>query len=62
MGKFRQRRFERKGEGDEPMYARGGLGKLAGGRHTHIAEIYGETVTAGLRPWARDRVLAQVGR
>jgi len=40
----------------------GGLGKLSEGHHTHVAEIYGEAVTAGLRPWARRRVLAQVGR
>lgn len=50
----------RREEAAEEVFVRGGTSKLAGGRHHHVAEIYGDSVTVGLRPWARDRVLSMV--
>lgn len=32
--------------------------KLASRDYFHVAEVYGENETRGLRPWARDRVLS----
>lgn len=47
---------------DEPMEQIGtpALRRIAQGQHIHVAEIHGEAVTAGLRPWARRAVLSGV--
>lgn len=48
-------------EQSEPAFTDDGLFKLHRGSHHHTAELYGECETLGLRPWARERVLEQIG-
>ena len=47
--------------GRKHVYAEEGPRKLARRSYHHLAEVYGESETRGLRPWARRRVLRLVG-
>jgi hypothetical protein len=59
MARPKRRRIE---DTDELGFVPGGFQKKVRGHHAHVGELYGPNVCQGLRRWARDRVLAQVGR